>query len=76
MDLVHIAFQGETIPDSGIVYKHPALRVGYVSQHATHHIGALAQPVSIGILISIDARRAASRKDARPIYPMAIPGRT
>ena len=21
------------------MYKHPALRVGYVSQHATHHIG-------------------------------------
>jgi len=29
---------GETIPQEGIVYKHPALRVGYVSQHATHHI--------------------------------------
>lgn len=29
---------GETVPDSGTVYKHPALRVGYVSQHATHHI--------------------------------------
>jgi len=29
---------GETTPDSGLVYKHPALRVGYVSQHATHHI--------------------------------------
>jgi elongation factor 3 len=31
--------QGETIPQEGTVYKHPALRVGYVSQHATHHIG-------------------------------------
>jgi len=30
---------GETIPQEGVVYKHPALRVGYVSQHATHHIG-------------------------------------
>ncbi|KAH7929882.1 hypothetical protein BV22DRAFT_1001756 [Leucogyrophana mollusca] len=30
---------GETIPQEGTVYKHPALRVGYVSQHATHHIG-------------------------------------
>ena len=31
--------QGETSPQEGFVYKHPALRVGYVSQHATHHIG-------------------------------------
>ncbi|KAF5325821.1 hypothetical protein D9611_000032 [Ephemerocybe angulata] len=29
---------GETSPQEGSVYKHPALRVGYVSQHATHHI--------------------------------------
>ncbi|KAJ6499121.1 P-loop containing nucleoside triphosphate hydrolase protein [Mycena sanguinolenta] len=29
---------GETISQEGTVYKHPALRVGYVSQHATHHI--------------------------------------
>ncbi|CAE6422760.1 unnamed protein product [Rhizoctonia solani] len=29
---------GETSPQEGAVYKHPALRVGYVSQHATHHI--------------------------------------
>ncbi|KAJ7072100.1 P-loop containing nucleoside triphosphate hydrolase protein [Mycena amicta] len=29
---------GETEPQEGTVYKHPALRVGYVSQHATHHI--------------------------------------
>ncbi|KAJ7268806.1 P-loop containing nucleoside triphosphate hydrolase protein [Mycena haematopus] len=29
---------GETVPQEGTVYKHPALRVGYVSQHATHHI--------------------------------------
>lgn len=29
---------GETTPQTGAVYKHPALRVGYVSQHATHHI--------------------------------------
>ncbi|ORX36907.1 mRNA export factor elf1 [Kockovaella imperatae] len=29
---------GETIPDSGQVFKHPALRVGYVAQHAFHHI--------------------------------------
>jgi len=25
-------------PQAGTVYKHPALRIGYVSQHATHHI--------------------------------------
>jgi len=29
---------GETEPQEGVVYKHPSLRVGYVSQHATHHI--------------------------------------
>lgn len=29
---------GETVPQQGTTYKHPALRVGYVSQHATHHI--------------------------------------
>ncbi|TBU49489.1 P-loop containing nucleoside triphosphate hydrolase protein [Dichomitus squalens] len=29
---------GETEPQEGTVYKHPALRIGYVSQHATHHI--------------------------------------
>ncbi|KAG9100764.1 hypothetical protein FRC06_003762 [Ceratobasidium sp. 370] len=29
---------GETVPQEGTVYKHPSLRVGYVSQHATHHI--------------------------------------
>ncbi|KAG8718726.1 hypothetical protein FRC09_012202 [Ceratobasidium sp. 395] len=29
---------GETTPQEGTVYKHPSLRVGYVSQHATHHI--------------------------------------
>ncbi|KAH9963914.1 P-loop containing nucleoside triphosphate hydrolase protein [Russula dissimulans] len=29
---------GETEPQMGTVYKHPSLRIGYVSQHATHHI--------------------------------------
>ncbi|KAI0743566.1 P-loop containing nucleoside triphosphate hydrolase protein [Daedaleopsis nitida] len=29
---------GETEPQEGTVYKHPMLRIGYVSQHATHHI--------------------------------------
>jgi len=34
---------GETVPQEGSVYKHPALRVGYVSQHATHHIEAFGE---------------------------------
>ncbi|KIP10880.1 hypothetical protein PHLGIDRAFT_28211 [Phlebiopsis gigantea 11061_1 CR5-6] len=29
---------GESEPQEGSVYKHPSLRIGYVSQHATHHI--------------------------------------
>ncbi|KAI0035881.1 P-loop containing nucleoside triphosphate hydrolase protein [Vararia minispora EC-137] len=29
---------GETEPQVGTVTKHPSLRIGYVSQHATHHI--------------------------------------
>jgi elongation factor 3 len=29
---------GETVPQEGSVSKHPALRVGYVAQHAFHHI--------------------------------------
>ncbi|KAH8993307.1 P-loop containing nucleoside triphosphate hydrolase protein [Lactarius hatsudake] len=29
---------GESEPQIGTVYKHPSLRIGYVSQHATHHI--------------------------------------
>jgi elongation factor 3 len=29
---------GETVPNEGSVHKHPALRVGYVAQHAFHHI--------------------------------------
>ncbi|EIN11824.1 hypothetical protein PUNSTDRAFT_119056 [Punctularia strigosozonata HHB-11173 SS5] len=29
---------GETEPQEGTVYRHPSLRIGYVSQHATHHI--------------------------------------
>lgn len=29
---------GETLPQEGSVHKHPALRVGYVAQHAFHHI--------------------------------------
>ncbi|KDQ53477.1 hypothetical protein JAAARDRAFT_197292 [Jaapia argillacea MUCL 33604] len=29
---------GETEPQEGTVYRHPSLRIGYVAQHATHHI--------------------------------------
>lgn len=29
---------GEEVPQEGNVVKHPALRVGYVAQHAFHHI--------------------------------------
>ncbi|WVQ99133.1 hypothetical protein IAU59_006265 [Kwoniella sp. CBS 9459] len=31
---------GETVPQEGTVHKHPALRVGYVAQHAFHHINS------------------------------------
>jgi elongation factor 3 len=41
---------GETIPQEGIVYKHPALRVGYVSQHATHHIERHLEKTPIGYI--------------------------
>ncbi|KAI9282715.1 P-loop containing nucleoside triphosphate hydrolase protein [Sporodiniella umbellata] len=29
---------GETIPQIGTVWRHPALRIGYVAQHAFHHL--------------------------------------
>jgi elongation factor 3 len=29
---------GETIPQTGTVWRHPALRIGYVAQHAFHHL--------------------------------------
>ncbi|OBZ82728.1 mRNA export factor elf1 [Choanephora cucurbitarum] len=29
---------GETIPQTGVVWRHPALRIGYVAQHAFHHL--------------------------------------
>ena len=29
---------GETVPQKGIVWKHPNIRVGYVAQHAFHHL--------------------------------------
>ncbi|KIJ49424.1 hypothetical protein M422DRAFT_27784 [Sphaerobolus stellatus SS14] len=38
---------GETEPQEGVVYKHPSLRVGYVSQHATHHIDRHLEKTSI-----------------------------
>ncbi|KAF7981871.1 hypothetical protein HWV62_31433 [Athelia sp. TMB] len=41
---------GETVPQEGTVYKHPALRVGYVSQHATHHIERHLEKTPIGYI--------------------------
>ncbi|KAG6830458.1 hypothetical protein H0H92_000611 [Tricholoma furcatifolium] len=41
---------GETVPQEGVVYKHPALRVGYVSQHATHHIERHLEKTPIGYI--------------------------
>lgn len=41
---------GETVPQEGTVYKHPALRVGYVSQHATHHIDRHLEKTPIGYI--------------------------
>ncbi len=29
---------GETLPDDGMVWKHPNLRLAYVAQHAFHHV--------------------------------------
>src|SRR5690606_25934348 len=29
---------GEVIPQTGSVWKHPNLRIGYVAQHAFHHL--------------------------------------
>lgn len=29
---------GEAIPQTGVVWRHPALRIGYVAQHAFHHL--------------------------------------
>ncbi|KAF8844661.1 hypothetical protein BDN67DRAFT_1052348 [Paxillus ammoniavirescens] len=41
---------GETVPQEGTVNKHPALRVGYVSQHATHHIERHLEKTPIGYI--------------------------
>ncbi|GLB37644.1 putative chromo (CHRromatin Organisation MOdifier) domain containing protein [Lyophyllum shimeji] len=41
---------GETVPQEGTVYKHPSLRVGYVSQHATHHIERHLEKTPIGYI--------------------------
>ncbi|KAI7899803.1 P-loop containing nucleoside triphosphate hydrolase protein [Cokeromyces recurvatus] len=29
---------GELVPQTGVVWRHPALRIGYVAQHAFHHL--------------------------------------
>ncbi|THH07494.1 hypothetical protein EW145_g3336 [Phellinidium pouzarii] len=39
---------GETVPQEGSCYKHPSLRIGYVSQYATHHIGELIRKATLG----------------------------
>jgi elongation factor 3 len=41
---------GESVAQEGTVYKHPALRVGYVSQHATHHIERHLEKTPIGYI--------------------------
>ncbi|TIB93832.1 hypothetical protein E3Q10_01072 [Wallemia mellicola] len=41
---------GETTPQSGSVYKHPNLRVGYVAQHAFHHIEQHLEKTPIGYI--------------------------
>ncbi|THU95395.1 hypothetical protein K435DRAFT_829140 [Dendrothele bispora CBS 962.96] len=41
---------GETVPQEGTVYKHPSLRIGYVSQHATHHIERHLEKTPIGYI--------------------------
>ncbi|KAG9019271.1 hypothetical protein FRB90_004540 [Tulasnella sp. 427] len=41
---------GEAIPQEGTVYKHPALRVGYVAQHATHHIEQHLEKTPVGYI--------------------------
>lgn len=41
---------GESPPQEGTVYKHPSLRVGYVSQHATHHIERHLEKTPIGYI--------------------------
>lgn len=29
---------GELVPQEGVIWRHPALRIGYVAQHAFHHL--------------------------------------
>ncbi|KAG9048951.1 hypothetical protein FS837_011594 [Tulasnella sp. UAMH 9824] len=41
---------GEAIPQEGTVYKHPSLRVGYVAQHATHHIEQHLEKTPVGYI--------------------------
>lgn len=45
--------KGESPPQEGTVYKHPSLRVGYVSQHATHHIGETGSSCVYDTLIEV-----------------------
>ncbi|KAG8901443.1 hypothetical protein FRB99_005300 [Tulasnella sp. 403] len=41
---------GEASPQEGTVYKHPSLRVGYVAQHATHHIEQHLEKTPVGYI--------------------------
>lgn len=66
--------QGETTPQEGTVYKHPALRVGYVSQHATHHIGNNFGSFSVDLRAKM-MDRASLGKDSHRLHSMAIPRR-
>ena len=79
LDVVHMLssnhfLQGETVPQEGYVYKHPNLRVGYVSQHATHHIGmSWIIPHTRPLLMCI---RTTLGKNSYRLHPMALSGRT
>ncbi len=79
LDVVHMLFgnhflQGETVPQEGFVYKHPNLRVGYVSQHATHHIGISWIIPHTRLLLMCS--RTTLGKNSHRLCPMAFPGRT
>ena len=41
---------GETQPQQGTVWKHPNLRVGYVAQHAFHHLNQHLEKTPNGYL--------------------------
>lgn len=57
--------KGETEPQEGVVYKHPSLRVGYVSQHTTHHIGSVLLQ---SVLLSLTSSRPALGENGHSVY--------